>query len=155
MFKAGRFVSQHIDPTAPAQIQPNGVDLTLDEVFTQTSPGAIRTDSKDIGDRNKLIPASNSREYTLEPGGYIVRYNETITIPQNHIGFIYPRSSLLRNSGMLNTAVWDAGYTGRGEGLLQLHHALTIEENARIAQIVLADATHTDTYNGSYQEENL
>lgn len=155
MFKAGQFVSQYIEPTAPVQVQPNGVDLTLNAVFSQTGPGAIRTDSKEIGDRTTLTPNTDSQAYDLDPGAYIVRYNETITIPENHIGFIYPRSSLLRNSAMINTAVWDAGYTGRGESLLQLHHPITIETDARIAQFVLAAATHTDTYHGSYQEENL
>lgn len=155
MFKAGQFVAQYIDPTAPVQIQPNGVDLTLGSVFTQTTPGAIRTDSKAIGDRSTLAPSPDSQAYELDSGAYIVRYNETITIPENHIGFIYPRSSLLRNSGMINTAVWDAGYTGRGESLLQLHQPITIEQDARIAQFVLADATQSGTYDGSYQEENI
>lgn len=155
MFKPGRFVSRHVEPTEPEQIQPNGVDITLGSVFTQTTPGAIRTESKEIGERTTLSPRSDSGVYELDPGAYIVRYNETITIPEDHIGFIYPRSSLLRNSAMINTAVWDAGYTGRGESLLQVYHTLRFDADARIAQIVLADAAHTDSYTGSYQEENL
>ncbi len=61
----------------------------------------------------------------------------------------------MRNSCMLNTAVWDAGYEGRGEGLLQVHHDIQIERGARIAQIVFAEASHDDVYDGSYQGENL
>jgi len=72
-----------------------------------------------------------------------------------HIGFIYPRSSLLRNSCMLDTAVWDAGYEGKGEGLLEVYHDVEIEPGARIAQFVLAEAGHEGTYDGSYQGENL
>ena len=93
--------------------------------------------------------------YTLQPGGYVVTYGETIAVPDDHVGFVYPRSSLLRNSCMLNTAVWDAGYEGRGEGLLQVHHEINLEDGARIAQFVLARAAHEDTYDGSYQGENL
>ncbi|MUV89268.1 deoxyuridine 5'-triphosphate nucleotidohydrolase, partial [Halapricum sp. CBA1109] len=66
-----------------------------------------------------------------------------------------PRSSLLRNSCMLDTAVWDAGYEGRGEGLLEVYHPIEIEAGARIAQLVLADAAHEKTYEGSYQGENI
>lgn len=155
MFKAGQFVSRHVEPTEPEQIQPNGVDLTLGELYTQASAGAIRGHTKEIGERTRLTPTPDSSVYELDPGGYIVRYNETITIPDNHIGFIYPRSSLLRNSAMLNTAVWDAGYTGRGEGLLQLYSPITLEQDARIAQLVFATAEHSGTYDGSYQQENI
>jgi deoxycytidine triphosphate deaminase len=56
---------------------------------------------------------------------------------------------------MLNTAVWDAGYEGRGEGLLQVHHPIELEAGARVAQLVLARAGHTGTYDGDYQGENV
>jgi deoxycytidine triphosphate deaminase len=55
---------------------------------------------------------------------------------------------------MLDTAVWDAGYEGRGEGLLEVYHGIELEQGARIAQLVLARADHEDTYTGSYQGEN-
>jgi dUTP pyrophosphatase len=54
---------------------------------------------------------------------------------------------------MLNTAVWDAGYEGKGEGLLQVHHSIELERGARVAQLVLAEANHDGTYEGSYQGE--
>jgi dUTP pyrophosphatase len=56
---------------------------------------------------------------------------------------------------MLNTAVWDAGYEGKGEGLLEVHHDIELERGARIAQLVLAEADHEGTYAGSYQGENV
>ncbi|MDR9430220.1 MAG: deoxyuridine 5'-triphosphate nucleotidohydrolase [Natronomonas sp.] len=157
MFRSGRFVAGHIDPTTDAQRQPNGTDLTLDAVFQQVEPGRITRDGKTIGEREELEPdADGERDvYRLPPGGYVVRYCETVSIPEGHIGFIYPRSSLMRNSCMLNTAVWDAGYEGKGEGLLEVHHHVELEAGARIAQIVLAEAGHEGTYDGSYQGENL
>ncbi len=153
MFKRGAFVADYLDELRDSQKQPNGVDLTLDAVFAQTSPGRIECGGKTIGERRELEPDNGM--YTLEPGGYIVRYGERIHIPEGHIGFLYPRSSLLRNSCMLDTAVWDAGYEGRGEGLLEVHHEITIEHNARIAQLVLATADHDGTYDGAYQNENM
>jgi deoxycytidine triphosphate deaminase len=56
---------------------------------------------------------------------------------------------------MLDTAVWDAGYEGRGEGLLEVYHEVELEPGARIAQLVLAEATHEEQYDGSYQAEGL
>lgn len=153
MYRPGSFVATHLTPIEDEQIQPNGVDLTLDSVYTQTGAGAITTDGKEIGDREELTP--EDEQYELEPGAYIVQYGEQLAIPDGHVGFVYPRSSLMRNSAMLNTAVWDAGYEGRGEGLLAVNAPITIEQGARIGQIVYAEAEHADVYDGSYQGENL
>jgi deoxycytidine triphosphate deaminase len=166
MYRSGRFVADRIEPTTDEQIQPNGVDLTLEAVFEQREPGRIGRNDKTVGDR-RAIPAESTDggdpesgadgrdAYRLPPGGYVVRYGETVAIPEDHVGFIYPRSSLLRNSCMLDTAVWDAGYEGKGEGLLEVYHDIELEPGARIAQLVLASAEGEATYDGSYQGENL
>jgi dUTP pyrophosphatase len=153
MFESGQFVADHLEGIDEAQIQPNGVDLTLSAVFDQVTPGRIGRDGKTIGDRRERDPGDGV--YRLDPGGYVVRYGERITIPPDHVGFLYPRSSLLRNSCMLDTAVWDAGYEGRGEGLLEVYHEVELERDARIAQLVLATADHESAYDGSYQGENV
>lgn len=158
MYRSGRFVAAHVEPTTDEQRQPNGVDLTLDAVFTIESPGRIGREGKELGDRRPVEPTvaeGAGERYRLTPGGYVVRYGETVHIPDGHVGFIYPRSSLLRNGAMVNTAVWDAGYRGRGEGLVQVHHPIVLERSARIAQLVLARADHEGTYDGDYQGENL
>jgi len=153
MFKSGRFVADKLGDVRESQVQPNGVDLTLGSVYEQVEPGRIERDGKTVGERRELEPEDGV--YRLEPGGYVVEYADRVVIPDGHVGFLYPRSSLLRNSCMLDTAVWDAGYEGRGEGLLEVHHAVELEEGARIAQLVLAEAAHEETYEGSYQRENL
>ena len=171
MFRSGAFVADHVTPVSDEQRQPNGVDLTLEAVFRQRGPGRITTDGKSVGPRYRQEggPLGDPDEgegghehddadregYRLAPGNYVVRYAEIVQIPEGHVGFIYPRSSLLRNSCMLNTAVWDAGYEGKGEGLLQVGHDIEIEADARIAQLVLAEADHTGEYDGDYQGENV
>jgi len=152
MFRSGGFVADHITPVDDEQVQPNGVDLTVNAVFEQVERGRIGRNDKTVGDREPVDAEDDT--FLLSPGGYVLRYGETVQIPTDHIGFIYPRSSLLRNSCMLNTAVWDAGYEGRGEGLLQVQHEIAIERDARVAQIVFARADHDGTYDGSYQGEN-
>ncbi|WP_336362926.1 deoxyuridine 5'-triphosphate nucleotidohydrolase [Halalkalicoccus salilacus] len=158
MYRDGAFVSEHVDPTTRAQIQPNGVDLTFESVFEPIEPGRITRNDKKIAERRRVDAETFDRKspetYSLSPGGYIVRYDELIHVPEGHVGFVYPRSSLMRNGCMLNTAVWDAGYEGRGEGLLQVHHEIELERGARIAQFVLSEADHEGTYDGSYQGEN-
>lgn len=159
MYREGAYVTEHVSETTEAQIQPNGVDLTLDAIFEPLEPGRITRNDEEIGRRQRVASVETDRKvpetYYLEPGGYIVRYDETVRIPEGHVGFIYPRSSLMRNGCMLDTAVWDAGYEGRGEGLLEVHHDIELERGARLAQFVLAEAEHTGTYEGSYQGENL
>lgn len=158
MFRSGAFVADQLAGVTEDQIQPNGVDLTLGGILEQREPGTISRSGKTIGERETLQPdgSDDDREtYTLDPGGYILQYAETVSIPEEHVGFILPRSSLMRNSAMLNTAVWDAGYTGRGEGLLQVHHEIELERGARVAQLVLAAADHEGLYDGSYQGERV
>ncbi len=162
MFRSGTFVADHVSPTTEAQVQPNGVDLTLDVVFEQREPGRIGRESKEIGERvarpleeHTWLDEEEPDIYYLPEGTYVAQYSERIQIPEGHVGYVYPRSSLMRNSCMLNTAVWDAGYEGRGEGLLQVHHDIELDRGARIAQLVLAKANHEAVYDGSYQGENL
>lgn len=159
MFRSGQFVREQCSPVSDEQLQPNGIDLTLDRVFEQIDAGRIGRDGKEVGDRRSCeaeeLEKDEPATYYLDPGGYIVRYAETVHIPDGHVGFVYPRSSLMRNSCMLNTAVWDAGYEGKGEGLLQIHHDIELEHGARIAQLVLARANHDGTYDGAYQMEHI
>jgi len=153
MFRSGPFVADGLDDLAATQVQPNGVDLTLGAVYEQVAPGRIGREGKTVGERREIAP--DDGVYALSAGAYIVEYGDRVVIPEGHVGFLYPRSSLLRNSCMLDTAVWDAGYEGRGEGLLEVHHPIELEAGARIAQLVLAEAAHEGTYDGSYQGENL
>lgn len=157
MFDSGAAVAAaletgDVDLDDPQQ-QPNGVDLTLGAVFEQTEPGFIGRDEKRVGNREELTP--DGETYQLDAGTYVVQYGEPVRIPEDRIGFVLPRSTLLRNSCTLDTAVWDAGYEGIGEGRLDVGHAIEIEPDARIAQLVLAKADHEGTYTGAYQGENL
>jgi len=156
MFESGERLAEHITSIDGGelradQIQPNGVDLTLGEVHEQTGGGEITRDGKTVGERETVDPEDGV--YELSPGAYIAGYGEVVAIPEDHVGFVYPRSSLMRNSCMLHTAVWDAGYEGRGEGLLEVHRPIRIEAGARMAQLVVADAEHAGTYDGDYQGE--
>ncbi|MEF8843200.1 MAG: deoxyuridine 5'-triphosphate nucleotidohydrolase [Haloarculaceae archaeon] len=167
MFRSGAFVAEHVSPTDDDQVQPNGVDLTLGAVYEQVGPGHLGRSGKTVGERRVVEPElegtteaesgdeTGAPTYRFDPGGYVAEYGEQVRVPEGHVGFVLPRSSLMRNSCMLHTAVWDAGYEGRGEGLLEVHHEITVERGARFAQFVLAAADHEGTYEGSYQGERL
>ncbi len=153
VFRAGALVADHVSPVSEEQIQPNGVDLTLDGVERFVEPGRIGRDGKRLAARESVDTTDG--DYRLGPGGYAATYAERVAVPEGHVGFVLPRSSLMRSGATLDTAVWDAGYEGRGEGLLQVHGEVHVERGARIAQFVLARAGHEETYDGSYQGERL
>jgi dUTP pyrophosphatase len=153
VFKSGQFVAARLGDVDDTQVQPNGVDLRVEAVYEQVAPGRIERGDKTVGDRRELDATDGV--YNLDPGGYVVAYADRVCVPERHVGFVYPRSSLLRNSCTLDTAVWDAGYEGRGEGLLEVHSPVEIEAGARIGQFVLAEAAHEETYEGDYQYERV
>jgi dUTP pyrophosphatase len=159
MFRSGAFVAEHVEPTDDDQVQPNGVDLTVAEVYEPRGPGRIGRDGTEIPERQAVaaeeIGETVPPTHYLSRGGYVVEYGERIAVPDGHVGFVLPRSSLLRAAVTLDTAVWDTGYEGRGEGLLTVHNDIEIERDARIAQFVLAAADHDGSYDGAYQGERL
>jgi len=157
VFESGAYVADALGDVTPEQVQPNGVDLTLGGVETQVGPGRITTDGKTVGEREPVATVERDGRdvYALDPGYYVAQYAETVRVPEAHVGYVYPRSSLMRNSCMLHTAVWDAGYEGKGEGLLEVGRPIEIEAGARFAQFVLAAADHEDAYDGSYQGERI
>jgi dUTP pyrophosphatase len=94
----------------------------------------------------------------LMPGAYIVSYNEIVHLPRDVMALARPRSSLLRCGVTINTAVWDAGYSGRSQSLMVVHnpHGVRLQRNARLMQLVFLQLTReTEGYQGVYQGENI
>lgn len=145
------------------QLQPNGFDLTVESIAAfsgGSGPGRMGA-----GDDDRLLPeaervAVDDGGWTrLESGSYLITFNETVNLPLDLMALVRPRSSLLRSAVSIHTAVWDAGYHGRSQALLVVHHpaGYLLQRNARIAQMVFLPLTAaTDLgYSGRYQHENL
>ena len=105
------------------QMQPNGFDLSLRDVSAFETPGAIGSAD---ADRVLALTGSLTLEddgwIDLAPGPYLVTFNEVVNLPPDIMAMGRPRSSLLRSGVALHTAVWDAGYRGRSQSLLTVHH---------------------------------
>ena len=94
----------------------------------------------------------------LMPGTYIITYNEIVHLSKNIMALATPRSSLLRCGVTVNTAVWDAGYSGRSQSLMVVYNprGFRLERNARLIQLVFFKLTgETEGYSGAYQGENI
>ena len=141
------------------QVQPNGIDLTLREVALLQSSGKIAAaDSQRLVSDLALLVFDGLDFVDLIPSAYIVTYNEIIHLPNNIMALATPRSSLLRCGVTINTAVWDAGYSGRSQSLMVVYNpqGFRLQRNARIVQLVFFQLTQkTEGYQGAYQGENI
>ena len=141
------------------QLQPNGVDLTLRDVALLQSPGKIAVENSQrlVSDLAPLV--FNGLDFIdLMAGVYIITYNEIVHLPRNVMALATPRSSLLRCGVTVNTAVWDAGYSGRSQSLMVVYNpqGFRVQRNARIVQLVFLQLTQeTEGYHGAYQGENI
>jgi dUTP pyrophosphatase len=142
-----------------AQAQPNGFDLTLREIALPQTSGRIAIDDSQrvISDLSPLV-FDGLGFIDLVPGIYIITYNEIVHLPNNIMALARPRSSLLRCGVTVNTAVWDAGYSGRSQSLMVVYNprGFRLQKNARIVQLIFMRLTaETEGYSGSYQGENI
>jgi len=141
------------------QAQPNGIDLTLREVALLQTSGKIAVNDKQrlVSDLAPLV-FDGLGFIDLMPGAYIITYNEIVHLPKNIMALATPRSSLLRCGVTVNTAVWDAGYSGRSQSLMVVYNpqGFRLQRNARIVQLVFFQLTEeTEGYHGAYQGENI
>ena len=141
------------------QVQPNGIDLTLREVALPQSAGKIG-----VNNSQRVVPDLAPLVFDgldfidLVPGAYIITYNEIVHLPKNIMALARPRSSLLRCGVTVNTAVWDAGYSGRSQSLMVVYNpqGIRLQRNARIIQLIFFKLTRkTEGYRGVYQGENI
>jgi dUTP pyrophosphatase len=142
---------------ADDQVQPNGVDLTVDALWTLRGRGRLGrgADDRSLPERQPVSPGEDGW-FELARGDYVLRFAELVDVPLDCGGLVFPRSSLLRMGVHVPTAVWDAGYRGHGESLLLVTNpaGLELERGARIAQLVLFRLpVRTRAYRGRYQED--
>ena len=141
------------------QVQPNGVDLTLGAAWVLHGPGAlgVAAATRELPARSECDPDATGWLH-LPQGACGIRFAEPVRIPNDCGGLVFARSTLLRMGAHIPTAVWDAGYEGRAEGLLVVHNpdGLRVQIGARIAQLVFFRLTAPVAgYRGAYQGENL
>ncbi len=146
------------DLTDPqSQIQPAGIDLTIDKVEKFRS--GLELLRKDFSPSLLEIVEASGNIFILERGAYKATFSETIEIPSDVVGLVFPRSSLLRSGVTVQTALWDPGYKGKGSVLLLVFNSngAKMEKGARVAQLMLLKLSSVPDrlYQGSYQGEGL
>ncbi|MGQ9706441.1 MAG: deoxyuridine 5'-triphosphate nucleotidohydrolase [bacterium] len=147
-----------VESVSEDQIQPNGIDLSIDKIFRFKGSGSVRVIDRKLADVVEMKPDRDGW-WHLGEGAYKVRIIEIVHIPIGLIGIARPRSTLTRCGAMVHTALWDSGYEGKSEVLLTVHnhYGLNIQKGARIMQIIflLCEGNIDKGYNGLYQGENI
>ena len=140
------------------QVQPNGFEITLRDVAAFVNAGQIALTNKDrVLSELSPLPFGANGFIHLQPGAYLITYNEIVNLPKNIMALGRPRSSLYRCGVGVGMAVWDAGYHGRSQSMLTVYNpgGFRVQQNARVAQLVFMEMTgESEGYNGIYQNEN-
>ena len=142
------------------QVQPNGIDLTVQEIALLSSPGCVSAQNKDrVLSATSPLVFDGLNGMDLIPGCYLVTFTEIVNLPLTVMALARPRSSLLRCGVSVHTAVWDAGYSGRSQALMTVYNPMgfRLHRYARIMQIVFFHLSGevAEGYNGIFQGENI
>jgi len=132
-------------------VQPSGIDLELDKIYIQKSPGSLIDNEKTLPEIEEL-PGDI---YTLKPHtAYLAIIRRKIKIPKGYTMLYLPRSTLLRSFISVQTAVGDPGFYGTLMFMIYNHgeYEYKIKSGDRIAQAVVYPVEGSGEYNGSYQE---
>jgi deoxycytidine triphosphate deaminase len=132
-----------------------GYDLSVKEIKELRGIGRVNKD-KTILPEYDIIPLfGENNGWFLEPGYYEVTFWEGCKIPNNYVGLIRQRSSMLRNGSLLHSSVFDPGFeTDEMGSFIAVFRPIFIEKDARIAQIYFHECTPVEeTYSGQFQND--
>lgn len=134
--------------------QPNGIDLSIKRLFQLSGRVELTKNSKKFPELKEI--ESEKNYWNLSPGSYLVEVAEEIVIPEDAIGFVAPRSTLIRMGATVFSGIWDKGFQGIGDNhgrlLLQTALPLSLHVSVAIAQMIFISAVDDETvYQGNYQ----
>jgi len=159
MIWSGKRTAAFVKQPPEIKINPNGVDLKVSEVYeihNQTVSvlnGKVRTTNPE----KVSIKPDAEGFYNLEQGNvYEARLANEVSVPENAVGLMFPRSSLNRLGAVKsNTAIWEPGYKGFGTLTIFVPIKLfRIHKDEHWFQFTLQDCEKSDVlYDGHWQGE--
>lgn len=152
MTLTGKQCEQYLTTNGMGKCAQVGYDLTLKSVKQVVTGGAVGKDKTDVGNYNEL---TCENLWILQPGFYSLTFHQGCCLPSNIKAKIIHRSSILRCGGRIESGVYDPGFEVDEMGaFLEVLVPLTIEKDARVAQIVMEECYEVDNlYNGQWQKE--
>lgn len=146
-----QFTETKITEVEDGDIQPNAVDIRLDEVERIESSDFILDEEDKTHRTTTPVSTDDNGFYVLEPGSYKVKMKNTISIGESEAGVVISRSTLVRNGVYLCSGLYDTGYKGSMIALLIVTSGnAIIKRGARIGQYLIMESESNGTYQGSY-----
>lgn len=137
------------------QIQPNGVDLRVEEVKLVSGRADLPREGRIQGTEVQIqkIPAKDGWfDLHSLTGNYLLEFVESISVPDGFCATIITRSSLVRVGMDIITGLWDTGFSGRLGASVRLRNPVRIQYGARVAQVMFHESVFSGhRYSGGYQ----
>ena len=133
-----------------------GYDLSVKEIKSLHGYGRILLNRTILPGYESIKTTTLDTEgWELDPGYYEVTFWEGCKIPNNYVGLIRQRSSMLRSGALLHSSVFDPGFETEEMGsFIAVFHPIFIEKDARIAQIYFHECEPVvSAYNGQFQND--
>jgi deoxycytidine triphosphate deaminase len=131
-----------------------GYDLTLKSI-NKVNGGFVMKDKTTINEYTKInttLSNSGKNIYVLEAGTYSLTFEQGCKLDSCHTAFIRHRSSVLRAGGIITSGVYDPGFEVEEMGaMLIATQTITIEQGARVAQIIMMKNYESELYDGQFQ----
>ena len=156
---------------APSQI---GYDLSVKEIKSIDGVGKIRSEKTELPKyktvkRAEIFPVDELNQWDgddsppitpgwyLDPGFYEVTFWEGCDIPNNLVGLMRQRSSMMRSGTLLHSSVFDPGFSTDNMGsFIAVFRPIFIEVNARVAQMYFHECEPVSSdklYKGQFQND--
>lgn len=134
------------------QIQPNAVDVRLDRVWIIHGRFTLSDDEKvNAEDKQEYILSGSNDWFLLPKGMYEFQFKGIVRISSDEVGWVIPRSTLVRNGVFLQSGLYDSGYHGSiGAGVYVGGSSFKVKRGTRVGQLLIAKADAVGAYNGSY-----
>lgn len=148
-------------------IQPNGIDFTLDHLSTISGEPCAIVDYQDPGQKSLKIMRSTLEQepkwiQEYQQYAWCLFPNKTydgmsdlyLDLPEDVSAFIITRSTLNRNQIFITSGLWDSGFQGHIG--FAIHNSgqeggeAFIGKGTRVGQIVFVESSCTDMYDGDW-----
>lgn len=139
-------LSQQLDGLVHLDTQraSTGIDLTVRTVYRTTGHGQLDFGGGEFepAPREPLVPVLDDPDddyawWTLEEGGYVIEYNESLSLESGQSARIHPLERTLRAGAHHGTVVLDNDRDPLETLLVVSHMGCRIKENARLSRLVV------------------
>ena len=149
---ASPMTSSHLSIFNNDQVQPNAIDLKVDQILR------IKRDTHFILDEDKKqhrgsdpVHLDSEGYWLLEPGAYEILMEGQVTMGPDEAGWLVTRSTLNRNGIFITSGLYDSGYKGVMAAALHVTSGpAMIRRGTRVGQFLLFKSEALNQYDGDY-----